>query len=364
MITNLLRRARVRSIRFLNSYGLLLKVRSFAKVTNNLPENRKKLLIVAPGEVQIPSQGWGAVETIISETIVIYESAGFEVWLLNSKHPAEWKKAKKIEFSVILNHSDTLSERVRKYWPDSKIVVITHYGFAGFPDRWDRGYKKILEQMDTCDFVVCLSSQIFEVFLNYFDKSKLIVSSNGTSFAPQISDGNQENILCLGKLEPRKKQFELWNCLKDSEINIIFAGPIVDERINQILKENPSLSKTFIGPLSRTKLESEFRNFKALILPSTGEGDALVLYEAQMAGLQILVSSSGVGAQDSRLDWVHIIDEEPEPSEISKLLKLSNTSPNEIAQFASRNYNWGVRNIKLVNLLTEISNSEQKGGQS
>lgn len=364
MITNLLPRVKDRSIRFLNNYGLLLKVRSFSKVTNNLSENRKKLLIVAPGEIQIPSQGWGAVETIISETIVTYESVGFEVWLLNSKHPAEWKKAKEIDFNVILNHSDILSGRVRKFWPDSKIVVISHYGFAGFPHRWDPGYRKILKGMDACDFVVCLSSQIYEVFKNYIDKSKLIISSNGTSFSPQISDGKQENILCLGKLEPRKKQFELWNCIKDSGINVIFAGPIKDERINQILKENPTLSKTFIGPLSRTKLESEFRNFKALILPSTGEGDALVLYEAQMAGLQILVSSSGVGAQDSRLDWVHIIDEEPEPSEISKLLKLSNTSPNEIAQFASRNYNWGVRNIKLVNLLTEISNSEQKGGQS
>ena len=355
MITNLLRRARVRSIRFLNSYGLLLKVRSLAKVTNNLPENRKKLLIVAPGEVQIPSQGWGAVETIISETIVIYESAGFEVWLLNSKHPAEWKKAKKIEFSVILNHSDTLSERVRKYWPDTKIVVITHYGFAGFPNRWDRGYKKILEQMDACDFVVCLSSQIYEVFQNYFDKSKLIVSSNGTSFAPQISDGNQENILCLGKLEPRKKQFELWNCIKDSEINIIFAGPIVDERINQILKENPSLSKTFIGPLSRTKLESEFRNFKALILPSTGEADALVLYEAQMAGLPILVSPGGIGAQEINLDWIHELSEEPTSDEIRTLLNITRSKPREIAEYARENYNWSVRNENIVKLLIRIS---------
>ena len=358
MIEKFLKRARSRLLRFLNSSGYFSTIRTFIKVVDAKTLAAKKLLIIAPGEIQIPSLGWGAVETIISETLITYEAEGFEIWLLNSKHPYEWHKASKLDFDVILNHADSLSGRVRKTWPKTKIVVVSHYGLAAFPSQWDKGYKKILNKMEKCDYIVCLSAQIFQVFKSYFEESKLLISSNGTSFQPQIKTNPQNRILCLGKVEVRKKQYELWKATKNSEIEVIFAGPIVDERVTSEIRKAPALRECFIGPLSREQLIIEFKNYNALILPSLGEADALVLYEAQMAGLSILVSSSGIGAQNPNLDWIHIITDNPNPFEINSLLNSTNSSPKEIALYASKNYTWNIRNNELIKLLKRISNFE------
>jgi hypothetical protein len=358
MLKNFLKRVQSKIVRLINSRGYFSTIRTFSKVKDAKSLNAKKLLIIAPGEIQIPSLGWGAVETIISETLVTYEAEGFEVWLLNSKHPKDWSKASKLDFDVILNHADSLSGRIRNTWPKTKIVVVSHYGLAAFPSLWDKGYKKILNDMKKCDYIVCLSVQIFEVFKLYFEESKLIISSNGTSFLPQIKAKLQNRILCLGKVEVRKKQYELWKSIQNSEIEIIFAGPVVDERVLSEIRKAPALSEVFIGPLSREKLMIEFGNYDALILPSLGEADALVLYEAQMAGLTILVSSSGIGAQNPNLDWIHVISDNPNPHEISNLINRTASSPKEIALYASKNYNWTIRNNGIIKLLKRISNYE------
>jgi glycosyltransferase involved in cell wall biosynthesis len=358
MLKKFLKRVRSKIIRLINRRGYFSTIRTFSKVIDAKSLTAKRLLIVAPGEIHIPSLGWGAVETIISETLFTYEAAGFEVWLLNSKHPHDWRKASKLDFDLILNHSDSQSGRIRDTWPKTKIVVISHYGFAAFPSLWNKGYQKILYEMKKCDYIVCLSAQIFEVFKLYFEESKLIVSSNGTSFLPQIKTEPKNRILCLGKVEERKRQFELWKATQNSEIEIIFAGPIVDERVLDEIRKAPALCEIFIGPLLREKLISEFANYDALILPSLGEADALVLYEAQMAGLAILVSSSGIGAQNPNLDWIHVISDNPNPHEISNLINCTFSSPKEIAQYASKNYNWTIRNKEIIKLLKRISSYE------
>jgi glycosyltransferase involved in cell wall biosynthesis len=358
MLKNFLKRVQSKIVRLINSRGYFSTIRTFSKVVDAKSLNAKKLIIIAPGEIQIPSLGWGAVETIISETLVTYEAEGFEVWLLNSKHPHDWRKASKLDFDVILNHADSLSGRIRNFWPKTKIVVVSHYGLAAFPSLWDKGYQKILNEMKKCDYIVCLSAQIFEVFKPYFEESKLIISSNGTSFLPQIKTKPQNRILCLGKVEVRKKQYDLWKSTQNSEIEIIFAGPIVDERVLVEIRKAPTLSEVFIGPISREKLIFEFGNYDALILPSLGEADALVLYEAQMAGLSILVSKSGIGAQNPDLDWIHIISDEPSAQEINTLLNLTVSPSKEIAQYASENYNWKIRNKEVIKLLKRISNYE------
>jgi hypothetical protein len=358
MLEKFSRRVQSKIARLINSGGYFSTIRTFTKVVDAKSLTAKKLLIVAPGEIQIPSLGWGAVETIISETLVTYEAEGFEVWLLNSKHPHEWRKASELDFDVILSHADSLSARIRDAWPKTKIVVVSHYGLAAFPSLWDKGYRKILIEMKKCDYIVCLSMQIFEVFKSYFEESKLIISSNGTSFRPQIRNGEKNRLLCLGKVEARKRQYELWKATQNSEIEIVFAGPIVDERVLDEIRRAPALSEVFIGPVSREKLIIEFGNYAALILPSLGEADALVLYEAQMAGLIILVSSSGIGAQNPNLDWIHIITDNPNPRELKTLMNGTTSSPKEIADYASKNYNWSLRNKTIIELLKRISNFE------
>jgi glycosyltransferase involved in cell wall biosynthesis len=315
----------------------------------------KRLLIVAPGNLSIPPVGWGAVETIIWESIGTYED-DFDIWLLNSKSIWDWGKAKRIAFDVILSHSDVDCPKIRKTWPNTPLVGVSHYGLGAFPDKWDKGFLKILRGMEHCDQVVCLSHEVKKCYENYISSEKLLVSSNGTSFKPRLSQKKNNKIMYLGKIEARKKQFEIFHSLLGSEIKVDFVGPIVDQRVGQLIENNQSLSKVFIGPMSREKISNELADYSALLLCSQGEADALVLYEAQMAGLPVIVSPESLGAQDERLDWVQVIEGEFTPEKILNALNSVISSPKEIAHYAHSNYSWEARNQKLRQILINLSN--------
>jgi glycosyltransferase involved in cell wall biosynthesis len=352
---NFIARVRYRIIKVFNQKGLFLKVRFFGKISNSNLVRTKKLLIVAPGEIPIPPSGWGAVETIIWETVLTYEQAGFEVWLLNSKHSKDWKTSGQHNFDVILNHCDVFAKKIKSNWPNTKLVSVTHYGYAAFPEHWDKGYLKIIDSLNFSDYIICLSSRIYEVFSKYFDPSKLIVSSNGTSFSPEVRNPESKNFICVGKVEARKKQYELYKLVKESGLLVDFFGPIVDERVKIEMKKDADLGRSFRGSISRIDLSKTLSNYKYLILPSAGEADALVLYEAQMAGLEIVVEENALGAQDRDLKWVHILAKNPSLPEILNIIEKNKASAREISEHAATNYSWSVRNKNLVDLLKKIS---------
>jgi hypothetical protein len=276
--------------------------------------------------------------------------------LLNSKHPSDWKDASKIKFDVILNHCDIFSKKIKSKWPLTKIVSISHYGFAAFPEKWDKNYKFILEDLEVSDYIICLSPQIKSALSDFLPNNKLVVSSNGTSFKPQLAHQGSRKIICVGKIETRKKQFELYRLLENSGIEVDFYGPIADTRVLNELSNNQEMSNRFKGPISRDKLAKTLCNYGYLILPSSGEADALVLYEAQMAGVEIIVEENAVGAQNPKLDWVHLISEVPTLSEIKEIIDRPRIAPSQIMEFAQKNYPWEVRNSLLVKILIRCLN--------
>ena len=350
------KRAKKSLLRRVQRLGFLVDSGQF---WNQTPEHKQsgktKLLIVAPGNMPIPTDGWGAVEIIISETLELYTAAGFDVWVLNSRNRNIWKEAKKLNFPVILSHSDIDNPKIRSNWPKAKIIGVSHYGLGAYPDKWDRGFQKILNGMKSCDFVVCLSDSVASTFARYIPQEKIHVSPNGSAFKSICKNPGEFNrMICLGKVERRKKQFELWKSLKTSNLSITFAGPIVDERVLSEIEKDPSLVNTFIGPISRKNLMTELGKYNSLILISDGEADALVLYEAQLAGLPVLVTERSLGSQKPELDWICIISESPTVDEIQSGLSAVISTPVKIAEYALKNYNWTVRNRNLVSLLLDL----------
>lgn len=350
-------RAKNSFLRRIQRHGVFVDLGQF---WNETPEHKQhgktKLLIVAPGNMPIPTNGWGAVEIIVSETLDLYTAAGFDVWVLNSRNIRKWREAKKTVFPVILSHSDIDNPRIRSNWPNAKIVGVSHYGLGAYPEKWDKGFQKILTGMKSCDVVVCLSKAVSNTFSKYIPLEKLLISPNGSAFESHCDlPGEINKIICLGKVEKRKKQFELWKSLKNSNLQITFAGPIVDERVAREIEREPKLSNTFIGPISRENLVTELGKYTSLILISDGEADALVLYEAQLAGLPVLVTERSLGSQNPELDWICVISESPTPEEIRSALSKVISSPSNITKYALENYNWAVRNKKLVSLLLDLS---------
>jgi glycosyltransferase involved in cell wall biosynthesis len=186
--------------------------------------------------------------------------------------------------------------------------------------------------------------------------NKLVVSSNVTFFKPKLARQDSRKIIFLGKIETRKKQFELFRLLENSEIEVDFYGPIADARVINEIGNNLEMSNRFKGPINRSELGEILGNYGYLILPSSGEADALVLYEAQMAGLELIVEENAIGAQDKNLKWIHAISNEPTLAEIKKIVNGSRTPPSEIKEFAEKNYSWIMRNSTLVSLLVNSLN--------
>ena len=282
------------------------------------------ILIVAAGSVKIPTQGWGAVETIIAETIPEYLARGVSVGLLNSQNWAEWRKASRNRYDVIICHSDSHLDKVRKHWPATPLVAVTHYGLAAQPHIWHPSYKRVFNSISKADKIVCLSPAILETFSGLIPLNQLVQFGNGTAFVSKPLLKKSDVIVMVGKVEARKRQYELWQYAMNNKINIHFIGPIADSRVLKHLKRDRDLEQYFKGPKNRIELSNELPQYKALALLSEGEADALVLYEAQCAGLEIIINKASLGDQDLGLPWIHIADNFDELKEIINKISAQN----------------------------------------
>jgi glycosyltransferase involved in cell wall biosynthesis len=345
---------------FLNFFAIGLRVNQFNSEKNS--KNRSlRVLLIGHGEVVIPTPGWGAVETIIHETNEVLMNHNFVTGVLNSKSIFTWLQAKRFSPKVILLHDDSKLLRAKIFWPRAIIVLITHYGYAGFPDKWGQQYRRrVTKTFNLANKIVCLSPRILEEFAKYINPSKLILSPNGTSLNPQIvSHEIQKKFICLGKIEQRKKQYEIYKHLLSLDFEVDFFGKVEDPRVKICMSEETHAARCFKGPISRDELNLILSNYAGLILTSDGEADSLVLYEAQMAGLPLVVSRNSVGSQDLALPWIKTIGNLNDLPKVLKEILASNFNKVSISQFAQMNYNWETRMQNLLSYLMEFSLEEE-----
>lgn len=345
-----------RTRRVLELIGFNSKVRQIEIYENSSPTSRN-LLIIGSGQVTVPPTGWGAVETIIAETIPVFQNNDYRVKLVNSRAIPDFIRALKFKPDLILVHDDISTKRVRLIFKSTPIIAVTHYGLAAYPEMWHRSYKKAIRSLRSANYIICLNENIKSSLSKFVDVEKLIVCANGTSFTSDHTNGTGQGLICLGKVEPRKRQYELFLELRNSDINISFVGEIADERVAALLRGDPDLRKYFLGPWDRLEIALRMKNYDALILLSSGEADALVLYEAQISGLPILVSEGALGSQDQSIDWIKVLPNAPTEKDITAALKSVKSSHKEISEWAHANYTWENQIQRLLTLMKEIVSS-------
>lgn len=348
-------------LKTLNFFGFRIQINQFF-----LPKEstNRKILVIGHGEVQIPPLGWGAVETVIFETTEVLTRLGFSVAILNSKSIFAWFQAHKYRPSIVILHDDTRINRVVRFWPNAKKILITHYGYAAFPEKWERHYQRNIENnFKKMNQIICLSSAIHQVFANYVMKEKLVFSPNGSGLnnrrlstisTKKLPSDQRKVLICLGKVEERKRQYELYQITKGSAIEIHFFGPILDKRVLDLIAVDKNAASLFKGSIARSDLQNEFQKYQALIHFSDAEADALVLYEAQLMGLPIIVSANSIGAQNLNLPWIKILPEDFSVIELDSILESINTSSQIIFDYAHQNYQWEKRMIPLIEVLSKI----------
>lgn len=356
---NLVTRLVSRLKRELRYFGISHRFQSFEFQLPSRNQIEISILIVAAGSVRIPTQEWGAVETIIAETIPEFLENGISVGLLNTDNWFEWQKAKKYSYDVIICHSDTHLRKARKAWPGVQLVAVTHYGFAAQPNMWHPSYRKVFKSIALADRIVCLSPAIFETFSGIIPQEKLIQIGNGSAFRSKPSLRKNGSIVMVGKIEKRKLQYEMWLFAKKHKLNIDFIGPVQDSRVIVAMGKNESLTQYFKGSMNRSELGVELPKYRALVLLSEGEADALVLYEAQFAGLEIITNRSSIGSQNPDLPWIHIIEDFEDLKRLITNISYNPVSPIEISNYADNHYRWHVRLKPLISLIKDLASDEE-----
>lgn len=296
------------------------------------------ILIIGPGIKKIPPSGWGAVELICDWHFQGLQSEGYNVDLLNSRSLVKWWIAFRRRPKVVLLHYDSWSRRTFFF---SRLflvpaVGVTHYAYAGAPEKWDRYFIGIAKWLLRLNGLVALNDQIEKTFREQGFRGPLLRWRNHIPVERFKVHETRSGLIVLGKVESRKRQYELCRALTPKNLEkVVFVGPIADSRVGTL----PSrIRRKFLGEWTREETSERLGAFEGLILASDGEADALVLYEAQSAGLQVYLSQEAIGSQDTSLPWVQVFSCIEELDRLLGASDQSSATASEIASWAKKNY--------------------------
>lgn len=287
----------------------------------SMSSNQKlDILVVAPGLREIPTAGWGAVEKIAWQQFAYFRDAGYSVGLLNSSGLRTWLKAfLSFRPKTVICHYDLLAVTVLTLARTigAKTIGTSHYAYAGFPEKWDLAFSVLWRALSKFDIFIALSPKIEEqAKRDGFSASIKLISNGADSTEIEFSRGVGSGVLFLGKVEPRKRQFEL---ATGSYIGskILFVGPIADERIGSLA---PPLRARFIGEKPRLWVSKNLTQFETLLLASDAEADALVLHEARLAGLRVITTAAAAGSY-SEFNAIGVFELKEDFSNLGSLLE-------------------------------------------
>ena len=205
--------------------------------------------------------------------------------------------------------------------------------------------------LQSSDVFIALSPSIADVVGPQLPAT-ILTLPNASSFKPRIELNPTRGLLVLGKVTPRKQQFEL-SGLVLLGTDITFVGPINDQRVIESVANEPraARSKAFVGEWTRSELAEKISSFKVLLLPSKAEADALVLYEAQLAGLSIVCTRHALGAQDAELPWIYTHETDASLEQLQQLCSLAIQENVQhrprILEYAQANFLWSDRIQRL-----------------
>jgi glycosyltransferase involved in cell wall biosynthesis len=237
------------------------------------------------------------------------------------------------------------------------LISISHYADLDEKSRWDIFFERYFFWFGKSDRLVAISPRTADFLSKEVDAKKVKLIPNGVPVDSFRQGDPSEGLLYLGKIEPRKRQVET-QCLA-LDYGIDFVGHIADERYGDISSEG---QLKFIGAWTRAEVFENMHKYSALCLFSITEGDALVLYEAQAAGLGIFVTEGALGSQSPDIPWVVQVDFSKISIDTAVKNNLSQmvSSRDKIRSFARAHFDEKVCFGAWLDLIREIETESPK----
>lgn len=305
-----------------------------------------KICFIAPGEIEIPPNGWGALETVLWNQYESLKKLGIDVHYINSKD-TNYTAEKVMELSP-----DFVHLHLGKHWeimpqlPFKKIVTSHDGSFMHSKPFHERLIRNFF--YDCIFFPLTSWERDFIVRIGIPSYNCSIIP-NGVSFSSfnRVSLANiKDKTLCLGKIDHRKRQHEL----QSMNLGIDFVG------FNTIPEFNEN-DESFLGPWSRDQVFENLTYYSNLVLLSSSELQPLVCLEALAAGLGLVLSSAATQNLDTSLDFVTVIPDDKlnDADYISFAIKenreVSRLSRNTIIEYG-RSFDWINIGKKYLNTLS------------
>jgi glycosyltransferase involved in cell wall biosynthesis len=258
-----------------------------------------KICFIAPGEIKIPPNGWGALETVLWNQFNALKKLGEDVYFINENNTQlTYKKILEINPDVVHLHYG-------KHWEimpliKCKKIVTSHDG--SFLNSLSFHEQLVRSFYYDCDFFVLTTWERDFLLQIGISPNNIKILPNGVDFESFTVSQNPNKInksICLGKIDKRKNQA----FLQKLDCGIDFVGQ------NHCTDFNP-LKEDFLGMWNREQVFSKMTEYANLILVSNSELQPLVCLEALSCGLGLVISKSASQNLDESLPFISVIEDE------------------------------------------------------
>lgn len=299
-----------------------------------------KICLIGPGIMSIPPDNWGAVESLIWDYYQYLNHMGIETDVINNPNlvqVADQVNNTNYDFIHLHydDHAETLSRLIKK-----PFTTTTHYGYVKehYPNYggWNHIFNGVLKSPS----MIALSNEIAQIFKNAGYNKPIKVLRNGARVSEFLFNASPSKFgICLGKIEPRKRQKDLAN-ICGHMCNIDFIGPVIDPTF----RNNGNC--IYRGIWSKKDLYENLSHYKCLVLLSDGEAAPLVVPEALSAGLSLVVSQTASANLDPSLPFIHVIPNGQFDDDLISIINyaIGNNFKyrNQIRQYAFDHFDWSV----------------------
>ncbi len=176
-----------------------------------------KIALIGPGIMQIPPDGWGAVEMLIWDYTVILRELGHRVEIINTPDRELIKfEVAHGKYDVVHLHYDVFYDIIDDLAPLCKaLVVSSHYPFVNTPAMWGRdGYGRIAQKYaaNRNHHIFCSSLKDVDTWIQLgANPNRIWLSKLGVRPYPYKFDefASLDRTLCFSQVVDRKRQYLL-----------------------------------------------------------------------------------------------------------------------------------------------------------
>ena len=307
-----------------------------------------KIALIGPGIMNIPPDGWGAVEMLIWDYTQIIRELGHRVEIINTPDRELIKfEVEHGKYDIVHLHYDVFHDIINDLSPlCGALIVSSHYPFVNTPHMWGRdGYAPIAQNIaaNRNHHIFCSSLKDVDTWIRLGANPKRVwLSKLGVRPGPYKFDEHAsfDRTLCFSQIVDRKRQYLLENI--DS---VDFMGRM--EFGGKFDKNNPN----YKGEVIRENLNEYITCYSNIALLSEVENTTpLVIKEGLICGLGVVCSEAVAPELDTSKPWSDVMPER-KINNLEYVLEVIENNKKVSKQHREEIREYGINEFGLENIL-------------